>query len=641
MSMQQHRPGDRPRSRLRGRRVRRRGTSCSRARRRCRAVPVALRRAARLPCALAGGEPARAGSTRRCFRRSTPSSPRCGTASPAARCSTTSPSACSAPARRSPRRWSIGIPLGLFMGQVRAVEARARSDPAGLPPDLGAGALPGVHPAARARRGLEGLRDLLGDAVPAAAQHDRRRQGGRPQADRDGARLRRLAGHGVPPRRAARRRCRRSSSGCGCRATTALLLLIASEMIGANKGVGFQVMNAQYNFQIPLMFAAIFLLAGARPHRQLRAGRPAAAALPLERRRLTDCRSSHPPQPQGIDHDNQTSSAFPRPGAVVARRPASRRRRASPRRRNRSRSATSPARAASRRTNWPMRSATSRALGVELENVGYASGGPDSLFALASGSLDLGSAATAAVINSIAGGNDFVAAYPSNGINDQVQSIFYVLEDSPIKSLSRHRRQDPSRSTRSARISTTRSARRCTARPAGERRQPGRGARAAARADAALGARSTSPRFGYWQTHLRGRCCGRMAASAASSTTPTCSARSPAASSCCAATSSRRIPRRRATSSNSPPAPPTGRARTPRRRARCSAGILEQRGENAEIAQYWRGFGLREGAQPAERDLGFWIEVLEREGNLPKGKLQGGRPAVRSERRRADRTEAR
>ncbi|MDB5554887.1 MAG: binding-protein-dependent transport system inner rane component [Rhizobium sp.] len=45
-------------------------------------------------------------------------------------------------------------------------------------------------------------------------------------------------------------------------ATTALLLLIAAEMIGANKGVGFQVMNAQYNFQIPLMFASILLLAG-------------------------------------------------------------------------------------------------------------------------------------------------------------------------------------------------------------------------------------------------------------------------------------------------------------------------------------------------------------------------------------------
>ena len=44
-------------------------------------------------------------------------------------------------------------------------------------------------------------------------------------------------------------------------ATTALLLLIAAEMIGASKGVGFQVINAQFNFQIPLMFAATFLLA--------------------------------------------------------------------------------------------------------------------------------------------------------------------------------------------------------------------------------------------------------------------------------------------------------------------------------------------------------------------------------------------
>jgi sulfonate transport system permease protein len=43
-------------------------------------------------------------------------------------------------------------------------------------------------------------------------------------------------------------------------ATTALLMLIAAEMIGAHQGLGFEVMNAQYNFQIPLMFAAIILL---------------------------------------------------------------------------------------------------------------------------------------------------------------------------------------------------------------------------------------------------------------------------------------------------------------------------------------------------------------------------------------------
>lgn len=43
-------------------------------------------------------------------------------------------------------------------------------------------------------------------------------------------------------------------------ATTALLLLVASEMIGAKRGLGFLIINAQYNFEIPLMFAAIVLL---------------------------------------------------------------------------------------------------------------------------------------------------------------------------------------------------------------------------------------------------------------------------------------------------------------------------------------------------------------------------------------------
>ncbi|MDR5651626.1 ABC transporter substrate-binding protein [Ruixingdingia sedimenti] len=42
---------------------------------------------------------------------------------------------------------------------------------------------------------------------------------------------------------------------------------------------------------------------------------------------------------------------------------------------------------------------------------------------------------TAAVLNAIAAGNDFVAAYPTNGLNDEAQSIFYVLEDSPIRDI--------------------------------------------------------------------------------------------------------------------------------------------------------------------------------------------------------------
>jgi sulfonate transport system permease protein len=44
-------------------------------------------------------------------------------------------------------------------------------------------------------------------------------------------------------------------------ATISLLLLVAAEMIGANRGLGFLIINSQYNFQIPLMFASILLLA--------------------------------------------------------------------------------------------------------------------------------------------------------------------------------------------------------------------------------------------------------------------------------------------------------------------------------------------------------------------------------------------
>ena len=44
-------------------------------------------------------------------------------------------------------------------------------------------------------------------------------------------------------------------------ATISLLLLVAAEMIGAKAGLGFLIINSQYNFEIPMMFAAIVLLA--------------------------------------------------------------------------------------------------------------------------------------------------------------------------------------------------------------------------------------------------------------------------------------------------------------------------------------------------------------------------------------------
>ena len=51
------------------------------------------------------------------------------------------------------------------------------------------------------------------------------------------------------------------------------------------------------------------------------------------------------------------------------------------------------------------------------------------------------------------------------------------------------------------------------------------------------------------------------------------------------------------------------------------AAALAERGENPEVAQYFRGYGVREGGLPVLRDIQFWIDVFEREGQIPAGKL--------------------
>ena len=52
------------------------------------------------------------------------------------------------------------------------------------------------------------------------------------------------------------------------------------------------------------------------------------------------------------------------------------------------------------------------------------------------------------------------------------------------------------------------------------------------------------------------------------------------------------------------------------------AKALEARGENPEVAQYFRGYGVREGGLPVLRDIQFWIDVFEREGQIPDGQAR-------------------
>ncbi|MFP5076439.1 ABC transporter permease [Rhizobium sp. YIM 134829] len=171
----------------------------------------------------------------------------------------------------------LGIPLGLFMGQVRSIEQALdpllqffrQTSPLALYPVfilfLGLGEASKVFVIFWAT-----LFPILLSTI-----------GGVKEVDPKFIEMARTYGAG---RLAIFRRVVLPASmpaifvGLRLSATTALLLLIAAEMIGANKGMGFQVMNAQYNFQIPLMFAAILLLA--------LLGLAANAALVLLQRRL-------------------------------------------------------------------------------------------------------------------------------------------------------------------------------------------------------------------------------------------------------------------------------------------------------------------------------------------------------------------
>ncbi|WDZ79689.1 ABC transporter substrate-binding protein (plasmid) [Ensifer adhaerens] len=257
--------------------------------------------------------------------------------------------------------------------------------------------------------------------------------------------------------------------------------------------------------------------------------------------------------------------------------------------------------------------------GITIENVGYATGGPASLIALASGDVEIGSAATSAVLNSIISGNEFVAAYPSNGINDEVQSIFYVLEDSPIKSIKDIAGKSIAVNTLGAHLDyTIREALHSVGLPTDAANQvvvPGPQLEQVLRS----GQVDVSA-FGYWQTTFEGAARKNGGLRAIFDDTDVLGE-----------TAGGFVVLRRDFVKAHPEAAKTfvlqsARAldyarEHPEETKEILAKALQARGENPEIAQYFRGYGVRAGGLPVERDLQFWIDVLVREGKLKEGQL--------------------
>jgi len=267
--------------------------------------------------------------------------------------------------------------------------------------------------------------------------------------------------------------------------------------------------------------------------------------------------------------------------------------------------------------------------GITIENVGYATGGPASLIALASGDVEIGSAATSAVLNSIIGGNDFVAAYPSNGINDEVQSIFYVLEDSPIKDIKDIAGKTVAVNTLGAHLDyTIREALHSVGLPSDSANQivvPGPQLEQVLRS----GQVDVSA-FGYWQTTFEGVAKKNGGVRAVFDDTDILGEiaggfivlrrdfieKHPDTAKIFVEQSERALDYAR---------------ENPEETKKIFAKALAERGENPDIAQFFRGYGVRPGGKAVERDLQFWIDVLVREGKIKEGQLSADKILYSSE----------
>ena len=216
--------------------------------------------------------------------------------------------------------------------------------------------------------------------------------------------------------------------------------------------------------------------------------------------------------------------------------------------------------------------------------------------ALSSGSVEIGSAATAAVLNSIAAGNDFVAAFPSNGINDEAQSVFYVLEDSPIKSIEDITGRTFAVNTLGAHLD-------CVVREALHQKGLPEDSANLIVVPGPTGAalQNGGLRAVFDDTDVLGEIAGGFI-----------------------------VLRRdwieahpeeaKAFVDGSDKALDYAREH-PQETKAIFAKVLADRGENAEVAQYLTGYGVREGGLAVERDIQFWIDVLERQGAVEQGKL--------------------
>lgn len=260
-----------------------------------------------------------------------------------------------------------------------------------------------------------------------------------------------------------------------------------------------------------------------------------------------------------------------------------------------------------------------QAQGVTLESKGYSQGGPESLFAMASGSIDLAGAATSAIINAIANGSDIVSVMASEGVDETVNSRFYVLEDSPIHRPSDLVSKTIAVNTRGAHLdyvvreylrrnNIPYNAVRLVTVPGPQLAQTLR----SGQVDVAA--------VGAWQSVFAGQLeeqggvrslfddhqlLGDITLSPRAMERSFIKAHPEAV---------------RTLVTQSGRAVDWARDHPEQARALISR-LLSERNENPQLAYYWKGFGAREHGLLTDHDVQYWLDTLERDGGLPKGQL--------------------
>jgi ABC-type nitrate/sulfonate/bicarbonate transport system substrate-binding protein len=256
---------------------------------------------------------------------------------------------------------------------------------------------------------------------------------------------------------------------------------------------------------------------------------------------------------------------------------------------------------------------------IRIESEGFSQGGPESLVALASGSVDIAGAATPAIINAVSGGAKILGVMPDGAINKDVTSKFFVLAASDIRTPGDLKGKSIAVNTLGAHLDYT--MREYLRNHSLSTDDVSLIAIPGPQLDLVLRHKQADVvAAGAWQSVFAGEIeaeggvrvlltdhavLGDIVLGTDAMKTSFIARHSQAVTDLVTA-SAKAV---------------DWTADHPDEARKLFADILQKRGDNPDLAKYWPGYGLRRHALYVDHDAQFWIDVLVREGRLRPGQL--------------------